>query len=476
MVINTGKGKGKSKKKFKHQSPSLNTKVKPAKKALKVRKKKSVLVYKGRWIISPIARRVLKKKKSLPYAKIFKHLKIPLIFTTFKNIKLLGMFRIHQLNLLAYVTLYKLFIDKFLSTSKISKFIGKSQLQRRKKRKRWSKVIKIKAPYFYMNKARRSSLATTYTKLKLYRLFWNNNEVFQTSTLAFIKRYAVFGKRSKMLKNILKHVIRKSKKKTSLAKYRYAQFMNNYSFKKNFSVGTVSGMFLGIKSELSKARKKWKRQKRRQVNSIHFRKFFFKTLIEGRSLVKLVLRKKFKRKRALSNTISASTHTTFFTRLHKLEFNLFNLVLRSRFTTSLKDALLWIKEGLIFVNNVPTANPYLELKLGDRIQLALTNRYFLYKKTYFSKNKKDVAKLRAKLWLKNKGKFNLFRKRSKHWPKWIMRTTYYKALVPNFLEVDYLTLTSVIVCLPKTIMEYDSVLWRYLNIYNFRLYNWKITN
>lgn len=81
------------------------------------------------------------------------------------------MFRIHQLNLLAYVTLYKLFIDKFLSTSKISKFIGKSQLQRRKKRKRWSKVIKIKAPYFYMNKARRSSLATTYTKLKLYRLF-----------------------------------------------------------------------------------------------------------------------------------------------------------------------------------------------------------------------------------------------------------------------------------------------------------------
>lgn len=89
-------------------------------------------------------------------------------------------------------------------------------------------------------------------------------------------------------------------------------------------------------------------------------------------------------------------------------------MLRSRFTTSLKDALLWIKEGLIFVNNVPTANPYLELKLGDRIQLALTNRYFLYKKTYFSKNKKDVAKLRAKLWLKNKGKFNLFRKRSKH--------------------------------------------------------------
>lgn len=34
-----------------------------------------------------------------------------------------------------------------------------------------------------------------------------------------------------------------------------------------------------------------------------------------------------------------------------------------------------------------------------------------------------------------------------------------------------MSLTSVIVCMPKIIAEYDSVLWRYINIYNFRLYN-----
>lgn len=80
--------------------------------------------------------------------------------------------------------------------------------------------------------------------------------MFQATTLGFIKRYAVFGKRSKMLKNILKRIIRKSKKRTNLNKYRYSLFMNTYSFKKNLNTGTLSGMFSGVKGELSKARKR----------------------------------------------------------------------------------------------------------------------------------------------------------------------------------------------------------------------------
>lgn len=49
------------------------------------------------------------------------------------------------------------------------------------------------------------------------------------------------------------------------------------------------------------------------------------------------------------------------------------------------------------MNNTPCINPYASLNLGDRIQLIITNSYFIYKKTYFTKNRKDVAKLRSKL-------------------------------------------------------------------------------
>lgn len=429
----------------------------------------------GNFLVSAFERRLQKAKNKQVFLSYLKLLNSNNV-TLYNHVNFLKWYKVQQLSLLAYVIMHRLFSGKFSNLTQLNKFIGQSPMQRQRRRKRWTKSMKNKVPYYYLNSSRGNPISQTYTKLKFYKLFWKNNEIFKATTLSFIKRYSVFGKRAKMLKNILKRILKKSKKKKLLNKYKYSSFLKNYSFKKNININSVSGMFNGIQNELTQARSKWKRQKNQNIRKIKFRKFFFKTLIEGRSLVKLVLRKQFKRKSGLSDLISASAHTTFFTRLHQLEFSLFNIILRSRFTTSIKDAFLWVKSGYVFINNTPVTNPYASLDLGDRVQLAMTNRYFIYKKTYFSKHKQDVAKLRAKLWLKNRGKFNLFRKRSKNWPKWILRTTYYKAIVPNFLEVDYLTLTSVIVCLPKTILEYDSVLWRYLNVYNFRLYNWKITN
>lgn len=117
------------------------------------------------------------------------------------------------------------------------------------------RAFKTKVPYYYLNTSRRSSLPKTYTKLKLYKLFWGNSDIFQASTLNFIKRYAVFGKRSKMLKNILKRIIKKSKKKKTLKRYKYNTIQKGYTFKKNSNVNTVSGLFSGITNTLTKVRK-----------------------------------------------------------------------------------------------------------------------------------------------------------------------------------------------------------------------------
>ena len=318
----------------------------------------------------------------------------------------------------------------------------------------------------------------TYNTIKYYKLFWYNSDLFQVTNLNFIKRYAVFGKRSKMLRSILKRVLRKTKKFLKRTRsYKYISSRQAYHLKNTSNVVSLAGL-LGRKFTVLKKAMKLKRfiKKSRRKRPIFFKKSIFKSLIEGRQLIKLIFHKNNKGKRVLRSFISASAHTTFFERITKLELCLFNLILRSKFTTSIKDTLMWIKQGFILVNGITNVNPYSVLTLGDRLQFTISNRLFIYKKTYLQKTKKDIVKLKAKLWLKSRGKFNLFRKRSKLWPKWILRTTYYQTLIPNFLEVDYLTLTSVIIFLPKMIIEYNSVLWRYLNIYNFRLYNWKITN
>lgn len=159
--------------------------------------------------------------------------------------------------------------------------------------------------------------------------------------MRFIKRYATFRKKSKMLKSILKRIIKRSKKIRRLKRYKYTSFLRTgHRFKRNLNVSTISGMFSGVLSSLSKVKSQKRRRFKRRIRPIMFRKFFFRTVIESRQLIRLLLKKKQKRKSGFSSIISASAHTTFFSRLNKLELSLFNLVLRSKFTTSMKDAFM----------------------------------------------------------------------------------------------------------------------------------------
>jgi len=161
MVINTVKGKKKSSKKHKGKlAKQAVVKMQAVSGVSKVRRR-----------VTPIRKVAYRKKGSKPYTKLLSYLNMPHTFNILKGVRLFSLCRLSQLSLLAYIVLYKLFVDKFLGLARVSKFIGKSQLKRRKKKKRWAKIIKIKAPYFYLNKSRSSTISKTYTKLKLYKLF-----------------------------------------------------------------------------------------------------------------------------------------------------------------------------------------------------------------------------------------------------------------------------------------------------------------
>lgn len=126
MVINTVKGKKKSSKK--HQS-------KLAKQAV-VKMQAASGVSKVRRRVTPIRKVAYRKKGSKPYTKLLSYLNMPHTFNILKGVRLFSLCRLSQLSLLAYIVLYKLFVDKFLGLARVSKFIGKSQLKRRKKKKK----------------------------------------------------------------------------------------------------------------------------------------------------------------------------------------------------------------------------------------------------------------------------------------------------------------------------------------------------
>jgi len=58
-------------------------------------------------------------------------------------------------------------------------------------------------------------------------------------------------------------------------------------------------------------------------------------------------------------------------------------------------------------------------------------------------------------------------------PLWLINTTHVKEDLPNYLEVDFLTLSFKIIYKPFFYNEYNFIFFKLLNFYQKRLYNWK---
>jgi hypothetical protein len=77
------------------------------------------------------------------------------------------------------------------------------------------------------------------------------------------------------------------------------------------------------------------------------------------------------------------------------------------------------------------------------------------------------------VWSINKNKYNVNKQQSYHTPSWVLRFMYFRDDLPKFLEVDYLSMTLVILYKPYNFIEYDFYSLKFMSSYLSRLYNWK---
>ena len=398
-----------------------------------------------------------------------------------------------DIHLLLYININILIANlitfKFKINTKINKIIGSYRdFSFKLQYNRSTKVLKKKTPYFYISKYRKYNKIIDFNKYKLYKLLWHNSDFLKNTNLSLIKKNSSFKKKDKMLRSFLKKTIFLKKKKSKNLSLFSKNTYNAYNFyenklnhtstskitKRKFKINNIKTL---IKRQISISREKdFDRNKNRNKNPVFFKKTFLKTLITNRNIFKLIFKQKLKKKKKITKLVSASAHLNFFQRLTNLELSLFNLILRCKFIFTVNDSFFLINSGFVFVNGKSVLNPLNQLSYSDRIQIPIFKNYFFFKNFFFLRIKKDIAKLKNKFWRKRCGYFNLFRKRSKRWPSWIFRTAYYNTCIPNYIEIDYISLTLVIVFLPKYIIEYQSIIWRYINICNYRLYNWKVLN
>lgn len=131
--------------------------------------------------------------------------------------------------------------------------------------------------------------------------------------------------------------------------------------------------------------------------------------------------------------------------INKLEFNLTQILLRSKLLSNQKLAEFAIRKGLVFVNNLQIRTLKFSLQGGDVIQLALELKVLIFFKWNSLTNRANVRRFFFYLRKWRTRSFRPFPKTSsRRIPCWIRKRLLYKETVPAFIEVDFTIMSAII--------------------------------
>ena len=209
-----------------------------------------------------------------------------------------------------------------------------------------------------------------------------------------------------------------------------------------------------------------------------FKKFFFKTILKARKNLKLFFFKSISIIRSKKITKSIFKNTKYIKNINSTyEYNIVNVLLRAHFFIFWKDILSFIKNGFVYVNNISYKNINLNLNQGDLINISLNKISYKYIQFFKKSIKKNIFLYKRNLWdffKQKKKKNNVFKK--KKTPIYINTLYLYKYNTPKYLEIDYITLTIVILkkfnfFKNNTYFLYKSFSYKLFSLYNFKKIN-----
>ena len=180
------------------------------------------------------------------------------------------------------------------------------------------------------------------------------------------------------------------------------------------------------------------------------------------SFFKYNLKRKFKKNKFFSKLVKLPFN--FF--LNSFEFSLSNILLRSSFFFNYRDIMFFINNNYFFLNGSLVKNVNQVMNINDIFFLSF-NKYYFFHYKYVINNVYNNNKVSNYIFKKNQSnKLDVV-------PLWLLNTFYVKEDLPNYLEVDFLTLSLKIIYKPFYYNEYNFMFFKLLNFYQKRLYNWK---
>ena len=233
-----------------------------------------------------------------------------------------------------------------------------------------------------------------------------------------------------------------------------------------------------LKDDRNRFRFKLKKKKKFQSN-FFVKKFFLKSLFKGRNLFRdfFLLNEKTRQKRITKIIFKKSKK---FFKNHTYEYSILNILLRSHFFYFIKDAFLFLKSSLVFLNGVVCKNYDFFLDVSDRVQLEITPIFYTYIIDCRKFFKKKLALIRYNSWKFFRKKFyqkrSYFRLKKRKNPNYYLLFFIFKMNIPKYLEVDFLTNTSIILKKIDISLQATYFIKKLFSYKLFSLYNFKKIN
>lgn len=287
-----------------------------------------------------------------------------------------------------------------------------------------------------------------------YKYFKPNLKFFFFRKVYFFKKNSRF----KRIKNIIRF-----KKKTSFLKKKgklelfFLKRMHMFKFKKN--------IFL----------KKFYRRRKRRLFSKYIDLYKRTNLIwyYNRDYFKKYLRIPKIRQKAKTRFFSNFLKTDPLTFLKFWDDSILNLMLMTRLVPSLKEAFFLATSGLVFINGFQVNKFDAHINYGDVIQFGLFDSFFKFYRWNIHFKQRFFKRAGYHLWMLNRFRFNFYKQSTTRIPEYFNRVMFFHEDVPRFLEIDYSTMTFIVI-LRKTKIKFFSFFFKKTPALNMlRLYNWK---
>lgn len=287
-----------------------------------------------------------------------------------------------------------------------------------------------------------------------------------------IKKNLVKNKKICYNKNLLLNEIISLKKKTSLIKkntdLKYIDLNRSFLNKENF----INNFHLNKTNKKANNLNYFYNNFNKSIDLNKKTKMLFN---DNRKIIKNLFNLKYYRKFSLNKNLKKICNFNKKDFIYNYNNSLFSILLKSDFFFSKFDCIWFIKNGFISVNSIVTKNKNLILKIYDTINIINSSYYYSFYKLYFSNLLSNIYKVNLKFWSINKNKYRNTdsKKITLNYPKWIENYKYFKKDIPQFLEIDYISMTVVIINLNLKFKQFDYFDFKFINLYLNRLYNWK---